>query len=169
MKDCYIKISLAAVLALSLAVAALALAPGESAPDFRLTDQFGKTWSLSGQRGNITVVVAATQKSGRAMGPWVDNIKSRFSGRAQTLGLLDLHTVPGMFRGVARSRIRKETSDPLMIDFDGAIARKYGAADKAPAVAVIDKAGRIAAVHQGDYSPEAFERIAQAVEAAMGR
>ena len=149
------------------ALAQPALQVGQRAPSFDLKDQFDKSWSLSGLDGTVTVLIAADSDSGRAMGPWVDALKAKYAGKIQTLGLLDLHTVPGIGRGIARSRIRKETKDPLMLDFNGSIGRAYGVSSKVPTVVVIDKTGVVRAIVRGAYDQASFSSIATAVDKAL--
>ena len=161
---------LTAVLVALLLVPAFAadkVAVGTSAPDFDLKDQFGKEWSLSGLSGKVTVLVAANSDSGRAMGPWVDGLKSRYSNKIQILGLLDLHTVPGIGRGIAKGRIKSETKDPMMLDFSGSIGRAYGVSDKYPAVVVIGKDSTVKAVVRRAYDQSSFDTITAAVDKAL--
>jgi len=164
-------IVLIVILAMALAVSTLAqptLQVGSQAPDFSLKDQFGKAWSLSGLNGTITVLVAANTDSGRLMGPWVDGLKAKFANKgAQIIGLLDLHTVPGIGRGIARSRIKRETNDPMMLDFNGSIGRAYGVSSKYPVVVVIDKSGVVKAVTKTTYDQQAFTQIVKAVDTAL--
>lgn len=140
---------------------------GTRGPDFALKDQFDKSWSLSGLSGTVTVLIVADSDSGRAMGPWVDALKARYSNKVQTLGMLDLHTVPGIGRGIARSRIRRETKDPLMLDFSGSIGRTYGVSSKVPTIVVIDKTGVVRAVVRGAFDQASFNGIAAAVDKAL--
>jgi len=148
----------------TVAYAASSVVVGNRAPDFGLKDQFGKSWTLSGLNGTVTVLVVANSDSGRAMGPWVDALKARYNGKVQILGLLDLHTVPGIGRGIAKSRIRNETKDPLMLDFNGGTGSAYGVTDKYPIVVVIDKTGVVRAVARTNYSQDAFSGIATVVD-----
>jgi predicted transcriptional regulator len=140
---------------------------GARAPDFDLKDQFGKSWSLSGLNGGVTVLIVADSDSGRAMGPWVDALKSRYPSKVNILGMLDLHTVPGIGRGIAKSRIRKETKDPLMLDFSGNIARAYGVSSKVPTVVVIDKTGIVRALARQAFDQTSFAGITTAVDKAL--
>ncbi len=163
-------ITMIVVLVAALAASASAqpaLQTGSRAPDFGLKDQFDKSWTLSALTGTVTVLVAADTDSGRAMGPWVDALKQKYAGKAQILGLLDLHTVPGIGRGIARSRIRRETKDPLMLDFSGNIGRAYGVSSKAPTVVVIDKTGVVRAIARSAYDQTAFSDVATAVDRAL--
>lgn len=163
--------ALLAVVFLSLLIvptfAASTLDVGSRAPAFDLKDQFGKSWSLSGLGGSVTILVAADSDSGRAMGPWVDAMKARYTGKATILGLLDLHRVPGIGRGIARSRIKSETKDPLMLDFNGSISRAYGISSKYPTVVVIDKTSTIRAIARGPYDQPSMKTITDAVDQAL--
>ncbi len=148
------------------AAAALALQTGLRAPNFKLTDQFNKIWSLDAQKGVVTALIVADRDSGRAMGSWVDNLKTKYGSKIQVLGLLDLHSVPGIGRGIARSRIKSETKDPLMLDFDGNISKQYGVSSKNPAAVVIDKNGIVRAV-ETSYSAATFGNATSAIDAAL--
>lgn len=167
MRNSRLIIALAAVFTFTLVLGAMALQTGEKAPDFKLNDQFGKTWDLSSLSGSVVVVVAANRDSGRAMGPWVDNLKKKYGGKIQLLGLMDLHTIPGIGRGIAKSRIRKETSDPLMLDFNGSTAKAYDVSSKVPVVAVIDQNAVVKAVQKNEYSADRFKSITNAIDAAL--
>jgi len=150
-------------------VSALAAGPqvGSPAPGFDLKDQFGKEWKLSDLSGQVTVLVVADTDSGRAMGPWVEAIRARYGTKVQILGLLDLHSVPGIGRGIAKSRIKKETKDPMMLDFSGATARAYGVSSKAPAVYVIGKSLGVRAGVSAAYDQSGFAAITAAVDKAL--
>ena len=159
-------LALSIILALC-ASSCLALQTGDQAPAFKLSDQFGKTWELAKLRDNVVVVVAANRDSGEMMAPWIDRLKPKYLGKIQLLGLMELKGIPGIFRGMARSRIKKETQDPLMIDFDGATGKAYEVSSKYPVVVVIDKTGAIRAIEK-TYSKDAFKSITEAIDKALG-
>lgn len=164
-------IVLTVILTMALMIPVLAqpsVQVGSQAPSFDLKDQFGKSWSLSGLGGTVTILVAANSDSGRLMGPWVDGLKSKFANKGvQIVGLLDLHTVPGIGRGIARSRIKRETNDPMMLDFNGSVGKAYGVASKYPVVVVIDKSGVIKAATKTTFNQQAFAQIVSAANSAL--
>lgn len=160
-------LALAAAGVIVITSGAFALEHGKPAPAFQLEDQFGKGWSLSDLSGSVVVVVAASPKSGEAMGPWVDNMKSKYSSKIQLLGLMQLDDLPGIIRGMAKSRIRKETKDPLMLDFSGATAKAYEVSDKHPVVVVIDKDGIVRSVQATKYTDDAFDKACSAISKAL--
>lgn len=139
---------------------------GSRAPTFDIKDQFGKQWKLVDLVGQVTVLVVADTDSGRAMGPWVDALKIRYPDKIRILGLLDLHSVPGIGRGIARSRIRRETKDPMMLDFAGKTAQAYGVSSKTPGVIVIDKNSVVQAAVSSAHNEKSFEMITSAVDKA---
>lgn len=155
------------VLVILSATVALALQINGTAPKFELKDQFNKLWKLSDLTDNVVVLVVANRESGRAMGPWLDKLKGKYGNRIQLLGLLDLHKVPGIGRGIAKSRIRKETNDPMMLDWDGSTGKAYQVSDKYPVVVVIDKKGVVQAVQATNYTIQAYDVIVISIDKAL--
>lgn len=148
---------------------ALALDVGKAAPAFKLQDQFGKTWDSAVLKDNVVVVVAANKNSGRAMDPWMGNLKDKYGTRITLIGLMDLHDIPGIGRGIAKSRIKKETKDPLMLDFGGKISKQYLVNDKNPVVVVIGRGTVVRAVQASGYSDAAYKSITSAADAALSK
>jgi predicted transcriptional regulator len=163
----HLSVAALAALMLSLAPACSALQIGDQAPAFKLMDQFDKTWELAKLKDSVVVIVAADRDSGQMMAPWIDGLRPRYGGKIQLLGLMDLDGIPGMFRGMARSRIRKETKDPLVIDFEGSTGKAYEVSSKYPMVVVIDKTGVMRAIEK-THSKDAFTRVTDAIDKALG-
>ncbi len=159
-----------AALAVIFATAAWAqqsIEAGERAPAFDMKDQFGKTWKLPELKERVVVLVVATTDSGRLMGPWVDTLKAQYADKVTILGMLDLKSVPSIGRGIAKSRIRKETKDPMMLDFSGKTAQAYGVSGKTPTVVVIDKNGLIQAIARQTYTKSAYESVRSAIDKSL--
>jgi len=159
--------ALAIVFLCLLSSSVSALDVGRTAPGFKLADQFGKVWDLSALKGSVVVVVAADRDSGRGMDPWMQGLKAKYGGKIVLLGLLDLRGVPGIGRGIARAKIRGETSDPLMLDFGGDVADAYMVNPKNPTVVVIGKSQVVKAVAKSAYSESGFASIASAIDSAL--
>jgi len=159
---------LIALTALALALGTVAfsqpLEVGKSAPAFNLKDQFGKPWKLAELQDKILVLVVADRDSGNTMGPWVDNLKSCYGAKIHLLGLLDLHSIPGIGRGFAKSRIRKETNDPLMLDFSGTISKAYLVSSKHAGVVVIDRSGTVRYIERDSFTKERLTALKAAID-----
>lgn len=145
----------------------LAMQTGQRAPGFELSDQFNKKWKLNDLKGKVVVLIVANRNSGKAMGPWVDKLKAGYADKIQLLGLLDLHDIPGIGRGMAKSRIRKETQEPMMLDFKGNTAKEHEVTSKCPVTVVIDKSGVTKAVQKTSCNPDALKSITDAIDAAL--
>jgi len=160
-----ILVALAAILLMSIAASALTV--GKSAAKFDLEDQCGKNWKLAELKGSVVVVLTADQESGRLMGPWMDSLKSCYGSKIQVLGLLDLHTVPAIGRWIARSQIKKETKDPLMLDFYGDTAKEYSVSSKHPVFTVIDKNGIVRSVQKSEFTKRGFAKTKSVIDKAL--
>lgn len=155
------------ILAAAVASSAMAVQAGDKAPAFKLEDQFGKLWDSSALKGSVVVVIAANKDSGRAMDPWVGKLKDKYGTKIQLVGLMDLHNLPGIVRGMAKSKIKKETSEPLMLDFNGSTAKTYDVTSQHPVVVVIDKSGIARAVQKTKYTDAAFKTTTAAIDKAL--
>ncbi len=156
---------LTAVLLLSITASALTV--GKSAAKFNLEDQSGKVWKLSKLKGSVVVVLTANQESGKLVGPWLENLKTKYSSKIHTLGLLDLHTVPALGKWIAKSQIKKLTSEPLMLDFNGSTAKAYSVSSKHPVVTVIDKDGIIRSLQKSEFTKAGFTKTKSAIDKAL--
>lgn len=165
----FLSLVLTGLLLCTPSLGAQSLELGKPAPHFRLTDQFGKTWDLGDLKNEVVVVVAANRQSGRTMGPWVENLKKDYGNRIRVLGLVHVSGVPGFARGIARSKIRKETSDPVMVDFSGTTAKDYQVCNDYPVVVVIDRNTIVRNVQKTEYNAKAYKSVRESVENALKR
>lgn len=140
---------------------------GQNAPGFQLGDQFNKTWKHTDLKGKVVVLIVADKHSGRAMGPWVEKLKAQYPNKIQILGMLDLHSVPGIGRGIAKKRIRNETKEPMMLDFQGKTAKAHEVTSTCPVVIVMDKDGVAKACQKSSCTPAAYKSVTDAVDAAL--
>ena len=158
-------IPLTAILLLSITASALTV--GKKANTFDLEDQSGKVWKLSKLKGSVVVVLTADQESGKLVGPWLENLKIKYSSKIHILGLLDLHTVPALGKWIAKSRIKKLTSEPLMLDFNGSTAKAYSVSNKHPVITVIDKEGVVCSIQKNKFTKAGFAKTKNAIDKAL--
>ena len=163
----YTSITSIVLAVLFLCSALMALQTGKTAPNFNLKDQFGKSWDLPSLKNKVVVVVAANKDSGKSMGPWVDKLKTKYGSKIQVLGLLDLHGIPGIGRAIAKSRIKKETKDPMMLDFKGETGRAYEVSDKYPVVVCIDKNSQVRSAQKTLWNQNAWNAMTGSIDAAL--
>jgi hypothetical protein len=115
---------------------------GETAPDFTLKDQFDKEFALKNFTGKIVVVFyTGREKSAHAanFGKMLDdkynNLKDSNGGHIKKIEIVPvgaLKGVPRLLRNTVKNFIKNKQTDgkpdptPLLLDWKGFIADKYG-------------------------------------------
>ena len=163
----FLSLVLAGLLFCTPSLGAQSLETNKPAPHFSLTDQFGKIWNLDDLKGEVLVVVATNRQSGRTIGPWVDNLKKDYGNRIRVLSLVHIAGVPGFVRGIVRSKIRKETSDTVMIDFSGVTAKNYQVCNDYPVVVVIGRNSIVHNIQKTEYNTKAYKSVRESIDNAL--
>lgn len=100
--------------------------------DWRLKDQFGREHAAADLRGHAVFIVGGDRAARNAMEPWIravaGAVDSTTGGRHtyRVVRVADLRSVPRLMRGMALSYAPRDTAQPLLLDFSGEIARRYG-------------------------------------------
>lgn len=120
-------------------------APGEHVKtgSFELNDQFNKPRTVKFPPEKITVLMFANRKSARQGEKWGTVLWERYEYAIAMEGIGVGTSVPNWEQAVIRFLIRQATEVPIMLDWDGRIAKRYGFDKEALNVIVINKKGRI--------------------------
>jgi thiol-disulfide isomerase/thioredoxin len=150
------------------AAARAAARVGGDAPPFELPAFRGGDVALERLRGAVVVVDfwATWCVPCTAMLPALDAIARRYADAGVRVLAIDID----QSRDKADEFLREHLPSPaltLLHDRDGAVLARYGAAGM-PAVYVIDAAGVVRFTDVG-YSPEAFQKLDDAVRALLPR
>jgi hypothetical protein len=103
----------------------------DSVVDFRLSDQFGRPHDAADYRGRAMLLVGAG-RGGRAAGTaWVEILRGLQPDSAATaaipvVGVADLRGVPRLLRRIVRGRFPADRRRAVLLDWDGALARRLG-------------------------------------------
>ncbi|HEX5228171.1 MAG TPA: TlpA disulfide reductase family protein [Bryobacteraceae bacterium] len=118
------------------------------APDFALNDASGRTIKLSDYRGKVVLLNfwATWCTPCREEIPWFMDFAAVNSGRG--FAVLGVSMDEGGWKSVQPYVDRLHINYPVMIGNDE-VARLFGGLDSIPLTLVIDRSGRIAAVHAG--------------------
>ncbi|MGZ8413901.1 MAG: hypothetical protein ACXW05_14320 [Gemmatirosa sp.] len=109
---------------------ALAAVAGDSIVAFRLSDQFGRVHDAAEYRGRTLLLVGAG-RGGRETGTaWVEHLRALQDtvGGAPVLPVVavaDLRGVPRLLRRLVRSRFPDDPGRAVLLDWDGALARRF--------------------------------------------
>jgi hypothetical protein len=101
----------------------------DSVVGFRLRDQFGRVHDAADYRGRVLILVGAG-RGGRAAGTaWVDALRGLQPDSAATaaipvVAVADLRGVPRLLRRVVRGRFPDDPRRAVLLDWDGALARR---------------------------------------------
>jgi hypothetical protein len=113
------------------------------AASIELKDQYEKSHVISFPRGKLSVLTIADRKGSAQLEAWVQPIREKFGEQIEIHGLADVAGVPGPIRPMVREYFREKVEYPVMLDWDGAVAARYGYVRKAALVLVIDRNGEI--------------------------
>lgn len=106
--------------------------------DFVLADQFGREHTPADYLG-VIVLVGSGKKGSSYNGPWIKALRDRFDPHGEpvhVVGYADLRGVPFFFKGLVRKRFPKDESYPVLLDWQGLLARSYGHDPKVANIAI---------------------------------
>jgi hypothetical protein len=135
-------------------------------PPIRLRSQWGREIDLGALRGRTALLVLGDRGSTEACKGWDRAFASALPDYDPHLRIMDLRGIPGLFRGIALSRIRDQMEPPetdLYVDWKGVVAEQYDSVAGVPNVLVIGPDGEILVHEIGAAGPEAVERVRLAV------
>jgi hypothetical protein len=155
--------------------AAAQVQPASHTADLVLQTQYDSVVSLQAMRGNVVVLVYGDREGSTYMSSYVKAVRERWpAGGADAVRLVeaaDLRGVPGVMKGYAKGRFRQPTSSgsrrvPVVLDWRGDIARRFGATGKLANAYVLDGDGIFRWTDAGTGTPEQVAAFLAAVEAA---
>jgi hypothetical protein len=132
---------LTAAIGLMLTVAAMA--GTNIVATFELTDQFGRAHSLSFPREKVCVLLIGDREGSRQLDGWTKAIAEKFGDSVDIYGLADLREVPRPIRPLIRDAFKKKHEQPVLLDWDGAVASRCGYARKEALVLVVGWHGEV--------------------------
>jgi len=129
-----------------------------------LPDQFEQPQKLSFPNTNLTVLTIADRKGSEQIAGWVEPVAKRFGTRVDVRGIADVSAVPRLLRGTVRSAFRKEQTHPVMMDWSGAVVKKFAPAEDAATVLLIDGQGKILRRYVGLAKPAEVQELCKLIE-----
>ena len=119
----------------------------DSVVGFRLSDQFGRVHDAAEYRGRAMILVGAG-RGGRSVGTaWVETLRglqtdSAAAAAVAVVAVADLRGVPRLLRRVARGRFPADRRRAVLLDWDGALARRLGFDAERCAIVLVGPDGR---------------------------
>ncbi len=134
------------------------------AHQFTLSDQDAREHVIRYPRDRTTVFVVADQKGAGQIESWIAPLFARYQRRIEIFGVADLPGIPPAFRGLFRREFKKRLTYPVMLDWNGEVARAFGYEKQQAHLFVVTTDGRIILSKTGPASALALADVYQAVD-----
>lgn len=145
-------------------------APGEPAAPWELPDAKGNIYRSQQFSGRPLLLVGADRTSEDASELWGQRLAERYGGKMAAIAIADLHGVPGFLRGIVRGKLQRRNTPssrmgvPLLLDWEGIVAKTYHFESKVPNLLLIDQRGRVKLAVTGEWTAERMRQVSAAVE-----
>lgn len=133
--------------------------PPERAPGFELQDQFDNVVKFGFPRSTPTVLTVADRAGSKQVDGWVAALTKHFPRGLAVEGLADLSAAPGWLRGSIRKQFRADLPHPVMLDWEGHVARSFQYEPGSVNVYLIDRSGRIVYWTYGIVETKALDEL----------
>ena len=134
---------------------------------FELRDQYDTPHRISFPAANVTVMTVADRKGSEQIDGWIGPLKERYSGRIVIEGIADMSSVPCLFRSMVREQFKKDRAYPVMLDWEGPVARSFNCRKNEANVFVIDREGRMIGRFTGETNEIALRALFSDVDLAL--
>jgi hypothetical protein len=161
--------SLVVLVMLHVCCSGCAAAASEHAAEFTLGDQFGEVWSHTYPRDRIGVIVFADREGSGRMSAWIELLRERYAGKIEVRGVAVLGEVPGAMRGLVRREFRKRYRTPVLLDWGGKVAERFGYVEGHVAVWLVDCDGTRLWQWSGGVDDTAVEEFCRETDRALAR
>ena len=145
-------------------------APTNSEPalaPFELHDQYNIRHKISFPATNVIVLTVADQKGSEQIDGWVAPLKERYGERIAIAGVADVSKVPRLLRSMVRERFKKRRAYPVMLDWEGSVARGLNYHKDEANVFVIDLDGRVSGHFTGATDEVSLRTLFAEVDLAL--
>jgi hypothetical protein len=126
---------------------------------FQLEDQFGRTLAYRFPKKKVSVLTFGDWKGSSQIEGWVRPIYERYKGTIDIHGVAVLDIVPSFAQDFARSQFRERVKYPVLLDFEGDVAKGYDFVDDNANIIVISPDGIITYRVVGEASKTALQRV----------
>lgn len=131
----------------------------------RLEDQNGSLRTMAFPAAKPIILTIADREGSKQLEPWVRALKERLGDRVAFEGVADLSRVPKPLRGLVLRRFKSTQNYPVMLDWEGAVPKRYKAVEGAANVFLLSKSGEVLKHATGQAAEALVEEFAkQALE-----
>lgn len=136
----------------------------QQAPAFTLEDQFREVHTLSFPRARPCVILFADREGSKQIERWLASLYQRYKNALDVCEAALLDRVPDTLRPTVRFFFKQKADHPILMDWDGAVARKFSCRPKEANVFVVDRNGAIVYTVHGEADPSRLSEVCQAAD-----
>jgi hypothetical protein len=138
------------------------------APEFTISDQYDRHYSLQSLSGRPLVLIASDKEGEEQNRQWGALIRGKCGNSVRILGVADVRAVPFFLKGKIRNDFRKDPNS-ILLDWKGTIFESFGLVKGVSNVVLIDGSGSIRYMYAGAPADEARERLFKEIESMLHR
>lgn len=147
---------------------AQAAAESKAAP-FVLESQFGQVQRLEFPREKVTLLTIADRQGSTELTDWVKPVAERYLGQIDIVAVATIGSVPKTLRGFVRGIFRKQSTYPILLDWEGPVSRQYAASRGSANLFLIDRTGTIQSQRNGPASDRSVQELLVDVQRMLER
>jgi hypothetical protein len=150
---------------------------GSPVPEFVLQDQYGNQMRPSDFPGRVVLLVCGDRTGSEYIGMWagpvIDKFGSAPTAPVRVVHAANLEAVPSFLQGIVKKRFSQPNGDgtvkrPVLLDWNGHIARLLGFEEGLANVYLIDRSGMLAFTGAGRGTPAEVAALMEAIDRALG-
>jgi hypothetical protein len=147
---------------------------GEAAPEFVSNDQYGQVFRLTAHRSRPVLLICGDRLGSDYMGVWARAVRqSAEADTVEVVRVANLHAVPPYFHTFVIHQFQGKNSDgtassPVLLDWDGVLAKTLGFTDDLTNVYLIDTRGWLSYRASGKGTSDETQKLVAAIGTLHG-
>lgn len=129
---------------------------------FAIADQFGHTNRVVFPAPRPILLLMGDRRGYEQVDTWIPLLKDKWASDLEIVGLADVSAAPWFVRSRIIEGIRKKYSQPLLLDFEGALSRQLKGTPKLANVFLVHTNGQVLAHVAGLPEKESLEVLRRA-------
>ena len=138
--------------------------PFQKAPEFSLTDQYGRCYEVTYPQKKVCVLVFAGKWGSIQVEGWVRPLYERYRDSITILGAARLENVPEFLRNAIIRIFRRTIRFSVIMDWTGDLSRSYGYTGRSAYLVIISRKGTIRHRVNGRASKDRIEKCFEIID-----
>lgn len=134
---------------------------------FTLPDQFGTDHSITFPLDRPMVLLIADRGGSEQLDEWLVPLSEHYADALHIQGIAQLSAVPRLFRPMVRALFRQDDAAPVLLDWTGEIADRFGARAEVANVYLLAPNGELLHQVSGPFTPSDWQALRAAIDASI--